>query len=283
LARAPLDQVLSAWAGLGYYARARNLHKCARLVAEWRDGRWPEDEAALRELPGIGDYTAAAIMAIAHGRRAVVMDGNVERVVCRLFALADPLPGARPRVKRLADLLTPEGRAGDYAQAAMDLGATLCTPKQPACALCPWMDDCLARRRGVADALPARAAKRERPVRCGVAFWTLRHDGAILLRRRPDNGLLGGMMEIPSTPWRSQPWELGEAAVAAPVSTDWRVLPGLVRHAFTHFYLELTVAAGHASEPELAKGLWCRLDDLGGQALPSVMRKVVRHALAKAY
>jgi A/G-specific adenine glycosylase len=283
LAAAPLDAVLVAWAGLGYYARARNLHKCAQLVAARRDGVFPEDEETLRTLPGIGDYTAAAIAAIAFGRPAVVMDGNIERVIARLFAVRDPLPGVKPILKNLAFRLTPERRPGDYAQAAMDLGATVCTPKQPACILCPWRDDCEGRRLGIAESLPAKIAKPERPVRRGVAFWATRSDGAVLLRRRPEKGLLGGMMEIPSTPWRSEAWKVAEALTAAPAAAEWRTLPGSVLHTFTHFRLELAVFAGRVRMPELAKGLWCPLDALDGQALPSLMRKVVRHALAKGY
>jgi A/G-specific adenine glycosylase len=284
LAAAPLDDVLVAWAGLGYYARARNLHKCAQMVAETRGGVFPDDEEGLRSLPGIGDYTAAAIVSIAHGRRAVVMDGNIERVIARMFAVTDPLPGSKPRLKELAGSLTPEHRPGDYAQAAMDLGATVCTPKKPACVLCPWLSDCEGQRQGIAETLPAKAAKAERLTRRGIAFWTLRKDGAVLLRRRPDQGLLGGMMEVPSTEWRLEPWTLAEAAASCPAQVaEWRELPGLVAHTFTHFHLELSVVVGRARSPELARGLWCHLDDLGGQALPTVMRKVVHHALSKAY
>lgn len=283
LAAAPLDDVLVAWAGLGYYARARNLHKCAQRVAEWRDGIFPDDEESLRTLPGVGDYTAAAIAAIAFGRRAVVMDGNIERVMARLFAVSESLPGVKPRLKALAGSLTPDHRPGDYAQAAMDLGATVCTPRQPACVLCPWRSDCEACRQGIAESLPAKQPKAERPVRRGVAFWTVRKDGAILLRRRPESGLLGGMMEVPSTEWRTLPWTIDEALHSAPATAEWRSLPGMVTHTFTHFHLELTVVAGRARSPDLAKGLWCPLDGLDGQALPTCMRKVVRHALAKAY
>lgn len=283
LAAAPLDDVLVAWAGLGYYARARNLHKCAQLVAEWRDGVFPDDEESLRKLPGIGDYTAAAIVAIAHGRPAVVMDGNIERVVARMFAVTDPLPASKPKLKSLAARLTPSGRPGDYAQALMDLGATVCTPRQPACVLCPWLSDCEASHQGIAESLPAKRAKPERPVRYGIAFWTLRKDGAVLLRRRPESGLLGGMMEFPSTAWRAEPWDVGEARASAPANADWRLLPGRVAHTFTHFHLELQVVVGRTRAPELAKGLWCPLDGLGDQALPTLMRKVMRHALAKAY
>jgi A/G-specific adenine glycosylase len=283
LAAAPVEDVMHAWAGLGYYARARNLHACAKTVAEWRGGRFPDDEDALRKLPGVGDYTAAAIAAIAFGHRAVVMDGNVERVMARLYAVTPPLPGIKPRLKQLAAGLTPAERPGDYAQAVMDLGATVCTPKSPACGICPWMTPCRARALGIAASLPAKTAKPERPTRRGIAFWALRKDGAVLLRRRPPTGLLGGMMEVPSTEWRPEGWELGEAAASAPVAADWRLLPGVVRHTFTHFHLEIGVAAGRAAAPTSARGLWCPLDTLGDQALPTLMRKVVRHALAKAY
>ncbi len=283
LAAAPLDDVLRAWAGLGYYARARNLHKCAQTVAAWRGGGFPDDEQALRKLPGVGDYTAAAIAAIAFGRRAVVMDGNVERVMARLHDCREPLPGAKPALKRLAAALTPEQRPGDYAQAVMDLGATVCTPRRPACGVCPWMAACVGRIAGSAESLPAKLGKPERPLRRGVAFWAVRRDGAVLLRRRPEVGLLGGMMEVPSTPWRPQAWDAAEAAGEAPVQAQWRALPGLVRHGFTHFQLELTVFAAKVGAGALGRGLWVPLDGLADQALPTVMRKVVSHALAKAY
>lgn len=286
LAAAPQEEVMAAWAGLGYYARARNLHKCAQVVTDSLDGRFPDSEDALRGLPGIGDYTAAAIAAIAFGRPAAVMDGNIERVLARLFAVRDPLPGAKPALKALAVRLTPEKRPGDYAQAAMDLGATVCTPRNPACVLCPWRGDCQAAHLGIAEDLPAKTAKPERPLRRGVAFWTLRKDGAVLVRRRPDKGLLGGMMEIPSTPWRDGgTWSLDEAAGHAPaeVASSWRPLPGLVSHTFTHFHLEITVATASVRKPELALGLWCPLEDLPKQGFPTIMRKIVRHALAKAY
>lgn len=284
LAAAPVDDVMAAWAGLGYYARARNLHACAKVVAEWRGGRFPDDEAGLRQLPGIGEYTAAAIAAIAFGRRAVVVDGNVERVMARLFAVPDPLPAARPRLKELAATLTPDSRAGDYAQAVMDLGATICSPKSPACGLCPWRPACRAQGLGIAETLPAKVAKAERPTRRGMAFWLSAPDGSVLLRRRPPKGLLGGMMEFPSTEWREAAWSLDEALPASPlVPKSWRLLPGLVTHTFTHFHLELTVAAGRTSAQAAVRGVWCPLDRLEEQALPTLMRKVARHALAKAY
>jgi len=278
LAAAPLDEVLAAWAGLGYYARARNLHACAQILAG-RGGTLPEDEDGLRALPGVGEYTAAAIAAIAFGRRSVVVDGNVLRVMARLFAHREKLPGAKPALAALAARLTPASRPGDYAQAVMDLGATLCTPRNPACDRCPWRDSCEANRLGIAAALPAREAKARRPVRRGVAFWAQRADGAVLLRRRPATGLLGGMMEIPSTPWRAEPWALDEALAAAPFAARWRKLPGEVGHVFTHFALRLTVVAGRARPAAGIDGEWCPVDSLAQRALPSVMRKVARHAM----
>jgi A/G-specific adenine glycosylase len=279
LAAAPLDEVLAAWAGLGYYARARNLHACARELAA-RGGAMPDTEEGLRGLPGIGDYTAAAIAAIAFGRRATVVDGNVLRVMARLFAVTEPLPGAKPKLAALAATLTPAARPGDYAQAVMDLGATLCTPRNPDCGRCPWAAHCQAHRLGIAGQLPARAAKAARPVRKGVAFWLERDDGAILLRRRPAKGLLGGMMEIPSTSWREEAWALDEAVAAAPAPAHWRAIPGTVRHVFTHFSLELAVVAGRVRPGIEAEGEWCGRDGIDGRGLPSVMRKVARHAMA---
>ncbi|HYU11045.1 MAG TPA: A/G-specific adenine glycosylase, partial [Stellaceae bacterium] len=200
LAAASLDEVLHEWQGLGYYARARNLHACARAVVARHGGYFPENPAQLRALPGIGDYTAAAIAAIAFDHGSAAVDGNVERVVARLFAVVEPLPAAKPRLKALATALVPARRAGDFAQAMMDLGATLCTPRRPRCVLCPWREACAARAAGIADNLPARLDKPERPWRYGVVFWLSRGDGAVLLRRRPEKGLLGGMIELPSTP-----------------------------------------------------------------------------------
>ena len=281
LARADLDEVLREWQGLGYYARARNLHKCARILAADHDGRFPDGERGLRALPGIGAYTAAAIAAIAFDRRATVVDGNVERVVARLFAVEDPLPGAKPALYRLADGLTPDRRPGDYAQAMMDLGATVCTPRSPDCGRCPLAGDCAASREGIAERLPRRAAKAPRPTRYGTAFWAVRPDGAVLLRRRAESGLLGGMMEIPSTGWTEEPAASAEALDLAPVEADWRLLPGEVRHGFTHFRLELAVMAGRAGEGwRDADGIWVPVDRLGEHALPTVMKKVVRHALS---
>lgn len=280
LAAAELDDVLHAWAGLGYYARARNLHACARHVRDRLDGRFPDDEAALRALPGIGAYTAAAVAAIAFGRRAVVVDGNVERVMARLFAVETPLPVAKSVLRAHADSLTPTARPGDYAQAVMDLGATVCAPRKPRCPECPWAGICAARRAGVAESLPRRAPKPERPTRHGVAFWIERADGAVLLRRRPARGLLGAMMEFPSTEWRARKWSTAAARKQAPVDAEWTPLPGPVRHGFTHFRLELDVLAGRVDNGDRgADGVWCPPDRFGDYALPTLMRKVAAHAL----
>jgi A/G-specific adenine glycosylase len=276
LAAASLDQILHLWQGLGYYARARNLHVCARAIVERHGGAFPTEWAALRMLPGIGDYTAAAIAAIAFDRRVAAVDGNVERVVARLYAVGEPLPTAKKRLRAFAAALVPARRAGDFAQAMMDLGAMICTPRRPRCVLCPWRGACLAAARGLAEALPSPAEKPERPVRYGVAFWLTRADGAVLLRRRPEKGLLGGMIEIPSTPWRAEPWAFPEAIGAAPTAAEWSALPGTVRHGFTHFQLDLAVIAGQG----VADGLWSPIERLGDYALPTLMKKVARHALS---
>jgi A/G-specific adenine glycosylase len=279
LAGAELDEVLHAWQGLGYYARARNLHRCARIVAGEHGGRFPDTQAGLAELPGIGPYTAAAIAAIAFDRKATAVDGNVERVVARLFAVTEPLPAGKPELRRLAATLTPARRAGDFAQAMMDLGATVCLPGRPKCMLCPLAEDCRARARGIEGDLPARSPKPGRPLRHGVVFWALRRDGAVLLRRRAEQGLLGGMMEFPSTDWRARAWSAGEAEIEAPVAAPWKRLPGLVRHGFTHFELELIVLAGRVAGK--APGIWCALDRLSEMALPTLMKKVARHAMGE--
>jgi A/G-specific adenine glycosylase len=276
LAAASLDEVLHLWQGLGYYARARNLHACARAVIERHGGVFPEASAQLRALPGIGDYTAAAIAAIAFDQQMAATDGNAERVVARLFCVTEPLPAAKPRLRKLAALLVPQQRAGDFAQALMDLGATICTPRRPRCVLCPWRASCAAAARGMASSLPAHAEKPERPMRYGVAFWLTRPDGAVLLRRRPEKGLLGGMTEIPSTPWRAEPWTVADAIRIAPAAAEWTPIAGTVGHGFTHFRLELAILAGQG----ITNGTWSRLDQLGEHALPTLMKKVVRHAIS---
>jgi A/G-specific adenine glycosylase len=284
LAAAPLDDVLKAWAGLGYYARARNLHACARTVARDHRGCFPATETALAQLPGIGPYTAAAIAAIAFAVRSAAVDGNVERVVARLFAIEQELPAAKPQIRSLAAGLVPPARCGDFAQAMMDLGATICTPKRPACAVCPWMQACRARQRGDQATFPRRVRKREGALRRGAAFVALRADRCVLMRRRPPKGLLGGMTEVPTTPW-THDFDVDQALLGAPeiacARPKWRRLPGLVSHVFTHFPLELVVYRAQLPRRAIAPAgaRWIALADLGGEALPSLMRKVVAHAL----
>jgi A/G-specific adenine glycosylase len=278
LAAAPLEAVLTAWAGLGYYARARNLHACARAVVA--AGGFPRDLAGLRALPGIGDYTAAAVGAIAFGLPTVPVDGNVERVVARLFAVRDPLPGAKPTLRSLAARLGADpaaiGQPSDFAQALFDLGATVCTPATPGCVLCPWMAHCAGRRAGIAEELPRKVAKPARPLRHGVHFWLADVDGNVLLRRRPPTGLLGGMTELPGTEWRALPWTAPEALAHAPMDVDWRAA-GQVRHGFTHFELTVDLLAARVERIE-ADGFHRPVSALAHEALPSVMRKCVRMA-----
>ncbi len=282
LAAAPLDQVLTLWAGLGYYARARNLHRCAQVIVRDFAGIFPDDEATLLSLPGVGAYTAAAIAAIAFDRRAVVVDGNVERVVSRLAAIATPLPAAKPEIRRLADQFTPEERPGDYAQAMMDLGASLCSVTNPGCTICPLLQLCRAAAQGEANRFPVKLPKAAKPTRRGVAFWLRRGDGAVLLRRRPERGLLGGMMEVPSTEWSEGLPDANAIRAAAPLTAEWRPIDGLVRHTFTHFHLELSVVAATVRLGDGRLGRWVTLDQLGEVALPTLFRKVVKHALTTA-
>ena len=285
LAAAPLEEVLKTWAGLGYYARARNLHACARIVAERHGGQIPASEDGLRDLPGIGAYTAAAIAAIAFDAAATPVDGNIERVIARLYAIDTPLPAAKAEISRLARGLTPPRRAGDFAQAMMDLGATICTPKTPACALCPWNESCAAYARGDAETFPRRVPKREGALRRGAAFVARRADGFVLVRTRPEKGLLGGMTEVPTTEW-TKDFDESIALKCAPrfasrKSPKWRRTVGVVRHVFTHFPLELTVYAADvpARTPAPEDTRWIAISDLAGEALPSLMRKVLAHAL----
>lgn len=286
LAAADLEDVLSMWAGLGYYSRARNLHKCAQAVAARPDGKFPNTEAGLRELPGVGPYTAAAIAAIAFGEPATPVDGNIERVISRLFAVKRPLPQAKVEIKRLAATLTPQRRPGDFAQAMMDLGATVCSPKRPSCLMCPLQQDCHAHALGIEAQLPVRGIKAERPTRYAIAFLALREDGQVLLRKRPEAGLLGGMLEVPSTDWADD-WLSADLALGvAPVRGDWWPVPGMVSHTFTHFRLDMMVFRAivppNASltfwaSPERCR--WVPRRDLAQAALPSVMRKIIAHAL----
>jgi A/G-specific adenine glycosylase len=287
LAAAPLEEVLKLWAGLGYYARARNLHACAQAVVREHGGRFPDTEEGLRALPGIGAYTAGAVAAIAFDRRAAAVDGNVERVIARLDAMEEPLPGAKPRIRARVTGLVPARRAGDFAQALMDLGAMICTPKRPACALCPWAGPCRARARGDAESFPRKAEKTAGALRRGAAFIALRADGALLVRTRPAKGLLGGMTEVPTTAWTAgfnPDTALAEApqfaAGGPPLAPEWQRLPGGVSHTFTHFPLELTVyaaevAQGAAPPPEAR---FLPAGDIAAAAFPTVMRKVLAHA-----
>jgi A/G-specific adenine glycosylase len=279
LARASRDDVLKAWAGLGYYARARNLKACAEKVVHDLGGRFPTTATGLKALPGIGDYTAAAIAAIAYDEPVPVVDGNIERVVARLFAIDAPHPAAKPLIREHQARLTPKVRAGDFAQAMMDLGATICTPKRPACALCPWSEACVARAAGNPETYPVKADKADRPVRFGAAFVAIRNDSAILLRQRPDKGLLGGMTEVPGSEW-SADFDLASALDAAPFAADWRLLPGRVVHVFTHFRLELAVFRAEipARQDAPAGAWWSPATAVAGEALPTVFRKVVEAA-----
>ncbi|MEM9049856.1 MAG: A/G-specific adenine glycosylase [Pseudomonadota bacterium] len=266
LAAAEDAQIMAEWAGLGYYARARNLLACARAVAS-KGGRFPDTEAGLRDLPGIGAYTSAAIAAIAFDRPAVVVDGNVERVMARLHAFESPLPAAKPALYALAERHTPKARPGDHAQAVMDLGATICTPRRPACGVCPVMPACAGRKAGIADRLPAKTPKKPKPIRYGIAYLAYSADGRVFLQRRPERGLLGGMLGLPGTDWSETP-----PRPAPPFRAKWRPV-GEVRHSFTHFHLVLSVAVARVGathgfvKPELT-------------SLPTVMRKAVAMGLS---
>ena len=259
LAAAADEEVLGEWAGLGYYARARNLIACAREVAS--RGGFPDTEAELRKLPGIGDYTAAAIAAIAFGRRAVVIDGNVERVVARLHGIEAPVAASKARIRGLTDAMTPDERAGDFAQAMMDLGATICRPKSPDCAACPLSEDCVAAASGEPERFPGAKTKAVRPVRHGVAYW-IERDDCIWLVRRPARGMLGGMASLPGPEWSDEPLDMSVVA--------------RVTHVFTHFRLELAVAL--MGDP-VGKGWWQPLDKLDDAGLPTLYRRAAEAVL----
>lgn len=280
LASASLDEVRAAWAGLGYYARAKNLHRAAQMVTAELGGQFPSGASALRQLPGIGPYTAGAIAAIAFDAREAAMDANAERVVARYFAVEDPLPRSRPALRDLAQSLVPAKRAGDFAQALMDLGAAVCTPRIPSCPECPWMRACRGRALGIAETLPRKAAKRLRPLKRGAAFVARDPTGAILLVQRPEKGLLGGMLQPPLGPWTSEFPSTDEAMRQAPFRIHWKKCAGLVRHGFTHFELEIeTYFAETAARPRIG-GSWLLAEDLARAALPTLMRKIIAQALA---
>jgi A/G-specific adenine glycosylase len=297
LGRASLDEVLRMWAGLGYYSRARNLHACAVAVRRDHGGAFPDTEQGLRSLPGIGPYTAAAVAAIAFGRRTMPVDGNIERVVSRLFAVEEPPPQAKPLIRDLATTLLGEtragdaksraddakSRAGDSAQALMDLGSSICTPKKPACALCPLNDDCAARARGDQETFPRKAPKKSGGLRRGAAFVVTRGD-QLLVRTRPEKGLLGGMTEVPTSHWIAAQDDKA-ARTQAPALRGvarWHRKTGVVTHVFTHFPLELVVyTANVAARVRAPEGMrWVPISTLGDEALPNVMRKVIAHGLA---
>jgi len=282
LAAASDEEVMKAWAGLGYYARARNLKKCAETVANDHHGRFPEDAAALRRLPGIGAYTCAAITTIAFDRPAAVVDGNVERVVSRLCAIDTPLPAAKAEITAIMAALTPQERPGDFAQAMMDLGATICTPQRPACALCPLREDCAGARSGTAELFPVKPAKKAKPARKGAAFVATDPLGAVHLRKRPAKGLLGGMSEVPTTGWTAR--SDGETDKrAAPFPGNWQKA-GQASHVFTHFSLNLTVwHAELTMRPDTATGWWSLPADIASEALPSVMKKAIATAIPDAF
>ncbi len=281
LAAADADDVMKAWAGLGYYSRARNLKKCAETVATEYAGRFPDTEAGLKTLPGIGDYTAAAIAAIAFNQPAAVVDGNIERVITRLHAIETPLPQAKPEIRALVAKAMPHDRPGDFAQAMMDLGATICTPRKPACVVCPIVAGCVARREGIAEHFPVKAPKNEKPMRVGAAFVAMRPDGSVLLRKRPSSGLLGGMAEVPGSDWTARQDGITDIS-AAPFPAAWHAT-GSIRHVFTHFALELCVfKANLPDDASPGDGWWSPPSALPHEALPTVMKKVIEAAIPGA-
>ncbi len=280
--------MLTAWAGLGYYARARNLHAAAKVVAGELGGRFPQTFEGLRALPGVGVYTAGAIAAIAFDQPHAAMDANAERVIARVFAIDGPLPKSKAEMRTALQSLVPARRAGDFAQALMDLGSLICTPKKPACPRCPWTDGCVARKRGIQEDLPVKAPKMVRPLRRGAAFVARDAEGAVLLVKRPEKGLLGGMMQPPLGPWGEEFPSRDEAIRQAPFQAEWKKRIGIVRHGFTHFELEIEVYVTEnchsrrsvltRASPGMTAGVW--VGDLSSVALPTVMKKILHHAFA---
>jgi A/G-specific adenine glycosylase len=292
LANADLDEVLNAWQGLGYYARARNLHRCARLIADEYQGTFPGNEEDLLKLPGVGSYTAAAIAAIAFDKRAVVVDGNIERVISRTFNLHDPLPKSKPRIKELTDTVTPDERSGDFAQAMMDIGATVCTPRNPKCMICPLTDLCDGRKAGTANDLPKKEPKKPKPTRYCYAWWIENDLGEILLRKRDEKGMLGGMIEIPTSEWLEQAQDLETCLSVAGLGEELKkkLVSDEAKHTFTHFHFEMKVVKFQLNSSQTAtfnsdltkkwgEAFWCLPNRLTDYALPTTMKKIVKHAL----
>jgi A/G-specific adenine glycosylase len=278
LAAATQDEVLAAWAGLGYYARARNLHAAARVVAGEMRGKFPASAEALRELPGVGGYTSGAIAAIAYDERRAAMDANAERVIARLYAVETPMPRAKVELHALGSALVPQ-RAGDFAQALMDLGSAICTPKRPNCPQCPWTKDCRARKRGIQEQLPVKAPKMVRPLKRGAAFVVTDGSGAVLLVKRPDKGLLAAMLEPPLGEWGETFPSTAGALKQAPFEAAWKKRPGVVRHGFTHFELETEVYVAQVLKRPKIPGQWVPHKKLRDVALPTVMKKIIEHGL----
>lgn len=281
LAKSSQAEVLSAWAGLGYYSRARNLHACAQRVANEHGGKLPSSESQLQTLPGIGPYTAAAISAIAFGNRAAPVDGNIERVLSRLRRVTEPLPTSKPHLKQLAEELAPQRHAGDFAQAMMDLGSEICTPKSPACTKCPWQHDCEAFKTGQVEGLPRRLPKTKRPTKRAATFVLLSPDDRVFIRRRPAKGLLASMHETPTSQLQTR--FPTDPTTLAPVHANYRQAKAVVTHTFTHFDLELQVfvAILNDKQSRSLSGEWAKLDQLEAYALPTLFRKVIRQALEK--
>lgn len=277
LAQADDADVMAAWAGLGYYARARNLVKCARAVAGAHDGRLPDNEADLLKLPGIGAYTAAAITAIAFGRRAIVVDANVERVIARLFAISTPLPSGKPLIRHATGVVTPTLRAGDFAQAMMDLGAGLCSVRAPACRLCPLNVHCSSHALGDPEAYPVKATKKPKPKRTGSVYWISRDDKVWLIQR-PASGMLGGMRAYPDDHWTAR----ADGSAGPPAPAEWRWLDTRIDHVFTHFSLELRVAvtAWPTGLADPGEGIWWPVNSLDKAGLPTLFNKVTKAVIA---
>ncbi|WP_017670313.1 A/G-specific adenine glycosylase [Blastomonas sp. AAP53] len=280
LAAAPDEDVLAAWAGLGYYARARNLIACVRTVAAGHGGQFPDTEAGLRTLPGIGDYTAASVAAIAFDRPSAVVDANVERVTARLYAIETPLPAARTEIRARVAALVPADRPGDFAQAMMDLGATVCTPRNPSCLLCPLAQHCAARAAGIAESLPVKLPKKPRPQRTGTAWW-IEQDGKVLLVQRPGSGMLGGMRALPDDGWSAR----GDGNAEPPMTGQWQRIDAAVAHVFTHFSLDLALALYRGPQIDkvafenLNGAIWWPVDNIAGAGLPTLFAKAAAVAI----